>query len=524
MAFPQWTEIYNDDIDAIQYLRLNELRDHINEVLFPYLTTITPYCRLVSWLTWIYTQLSEEIQRNSELTLLEYRRKFLRTYGIMATANILYANTLSETSWGPISVLSLRNALESIEGDEIDFSHPNLSKPVDPTPNYRTSIIRMGLFSEGLQPISQRRYFSVLIPTDLGHKLSDVFENFFSDLIDPEEFMNRLVWKKDLLEEIGNRIFLQGLTPDCDESRILITSIKTTMKYKNFYDEFKNIILKIIKKCKIINYYDASIAALHKEVLIDDKLIETKLFDSETLALLAYHELHTHFSYGADAILNGLVELAELKGSSGISKSDILGNVIKYVKKIPWIKKDSYLSTIVGKIINSFTDISGKYLLKKPPLLGPFGFRTLQDNINNSTTKYEQIMYGSIILLQSALFQRSFKKEWLNNILEHHREVFSAYTLLEEYDSLNQNSSFIKWVETSVNAIIFQHDKVSESKGVYSKRFQKSGETIYHLADADYGFQRGRLQNAVIWVSDLGIIKRTENYFEFAGDLNDKYL
>lgn len=36
---PQWTEPESNDVGAIQHLRLNELRDQINEVLFPYLPT-----------------------------------------------------------------------------------------------------------------------------------------------------------------------------------------------------------------------------------------------------------------------------------------------------------------------------------------------------------------------------------------------------------------------------------------------------------------------------------------------------
>lgn len=32
--YPTWTELDDEDSDAIQYLRLNELRDHINAKFF----------------------------------------------------------------------------------------------------------------------------------------------------------------------------------------------------------------------------------------------------------------------------------------------------------------------------------------------------------------------------------------------------------------------------------------------------------------------------------------------------------
>lgn len=88
LGFPEWTEAQTYEQDAIQFLRLNELRDSINEILFPYLITITPYFRMVSWLTWIFAKLDEEIHNASGMTARDYVNKTLRYYGIFASARV----------------------------------------------------------------------------------------------------------------------------------------------------------------------------------------------------------------------------------------------------------------------------------------------------------------------------------------------------------------------------------------------------------------------------------------------------
>ena len=179
------------DQDAIQYLRLNELRDNINRYLFPYLTTVTPYFRIVSWLTWIYTRLEDELSSTEDMTISEYRIKSLRYYGIFAVAHVLYGQTTGEPFRGPVGVQTIEEGLSRLKGKRIDFNLPRFGKPANPEAIYKSSLISMKLLEERQQPISSRRYQPILIPTKHGRKLAGTFESQWSKLIEPDSLTRR---------------------------------------------------------------------------------------------------------------------------------------------------------------------------------------------------------------------------------------------------------------------------------------------------------------------------------------------
>ncbi len=98
--------------DAVQHLRLNELRDAINQILFPYLTTITPYARMASWILWVLVQVHSEI--GERMPYSEYREKYLRYYSVLAAADMIYAMSSVSEHRGPIGVeLSRRSSSPS---------------------------------------------------------------------------------------------------------------------------------------------------------------------------------------------------------------------------------------------------------------------------------------------------------------------------------------------------------------------------------------------------------------------------
>lgn len=250
MTFPEWTEAQTDNQDAIQFLRLNELRDSINELIFPYLITITPYFRMASWLTWIYTKLEKDLAEGS-MTTRDYINKSLKYYGVLAVADILFSQATNATNHrGPIGVQTLERHLAQLDGDTVDFNHPYFGKPLNPTPIYRSSLIAMGLLEEKLQPLPQGRYQSILRPTENGKKLADTFEKSWSSTIDPDNVSKQTIWKKTELQKLGELIALQGLKPNDNESKLLQKSAQGALRqYPEMYEEFVTLVIDTVTKC-----------------------------------------------------------------------------------------------------------------------------------------------------------------------------------------------------------------------------------------------------------------------------------
>jgi hypothetical protein len=516
LVFPEWTEVQDYEREAIQFLRLNELRDSINEILFPYLITITPYFRMVSWLTWIFSRLEEEMRGAATMTARDYVNRYLRYYGVFATADILYSREVGTYHRGPIGVEGLSRKLMLLSGEVVDFNHPSFGKPLDPVSIYRSSLVAMDLVKEKQQPISARRFQFILLPTDSGRRLAKAFEARWSRLISPNKLVVKMKWEVSLLKNLGKLINLQGLSPVDEESKLLQSAARSSMRYPKFYDSFVEITVKTINALDKAGYKtvssDVAKAALYRSAITpEEKEVSLNGEDDEATALLAYHELHTHMSFGADAILNGLVNLAR-DSFAGVSKPKIRNKTLQALEA-KTIKPVENVESLYARIGKSFRYSTGKYRTGRPAPFGRFGFESLRKQTRDSEDNFEKIANGAIILLQSAACQSLFKPEWLVRILPFHRKVFSAYTILEEYESLSSDSTIKDWVESAMELIIQKHDDVASSKGLYAKRLENRGGMIFYRADAEFGEQRGRLVNAVLWLSDVGIVGIEQGFF-----------
>jgi len=519
LAFPEWTEMQVDDRDAIQYLRLNELRDSINEILFPYLTTITPYFRMVSWLTWIFARLEYERIHSSEMSLRDYVNRALRYYGIFAVADVLLAQSIEDEHRGPIGVLAIKGRLAELESENIDFNHPTFRRPLDPTGIYKSSLVSMGLFGEKQQPISSRRYQPILIPTEEGLELADVFESKWRKTAAPSRLTAKTVWKKTQLVKLGKSINLQGLSSKDKESKLLLNAARSSIRNPTLYDDFVDIVTRTAEKCSKIDIYissaDIAKSALYRKLRIEDtnRLIDISLENSQATAILAYHELHTHMSYGADAILDGLANLAR-ESSTGISIRETIKKANRvFKKKVGSPHKKESIAVLFRSIEKTFSKDKGPFQRGYPKIWGKLGFEKIQEEISESESNHEQIALGTIALLQSAACQSLFNPKWLLKVLPHHRDVFSAYTLLEEYEALPSGADSYDWIKSSVELITQKHDEVATSKGPYAKRVDLIGDKLFYRAEADFNVQRGRLTNAVLWLSDVGLLKGNQGLF-----------
>lgn len=524
MIFPEWTDMQVDDREAIQYLRLNELRDHINEILFPYLTTITPYFRLVSWLTWIYSRLEYERHHSSKMSLREYVSRALRYYGTFAVADVVFAQSTGDEHRGPIGVLALKEKLNELEGDNVDFNHPTFGRPLDPTSIYKSSLVVMGLFEEKQQPVSPRRFQPILIPTRSGMELAAEFESKWSKIVKPDTLTTKLVWTKTELIGLGRLINLQGLSSKDKETKLLMISARSSTKDPELYDDFVDLVTRTARRCTELDIYidpaDIGRAALYRTLRLEDseQLINVPLKNSQATALMAYHELHTHMSYGADAILDGLASLAR-ENSMGISISKTIERASGIFEKELNVSRgrENSIQNLYNRIERSFSRAKGDFQLGYPKIGGQFGFEKTQDKISESEGNCQQIAFGSFALLQGAACQDLFKPKWLLKILPYHRKVFSAYTLLEEYEALPSRAKPKDWIKSTIELIIEKHDEVALSKGPYAKRFDLVGDKLFYRADADFNIQRGRLTNAVLWLSDVGLLKGKRGLFTISG-------
>ncbi len=514
LVFPEWTEMQINDQDAIQYLRLNELRDSINEVLFPYLTTVTPYFRIVSWLTWIYNRLEHEMSIIENMTISEYNTKSLRYYGIFAVAHVLYGQTTGEPFRGPVGVQTIEEGLAKVRNKRINFNLPRFGKPANPVSIYKSSLISMNLLEERQQPISPRRYQSILIPTRHGKVLANEFESQWSKSFEPDSLTRKMVWSVPELTKLGRLVFLQGVSTVKGEVRLLMKSARNSIKIPDLYEDFVDLVTKVAMKCNKldvpIDYADISKVSLYRELVKENhsKPVGISLKNSQATALLAYHELHTHTSYGAEAILDGLTRLATVPNNVGISITETINKVHKiFTREIGAISKNHIvLEDIFREIEKSFSKGDEKYQYSYPRINGKFGFETIQKEIYVCENSYRQIALGLVILLQSAVCQRHFDSSWLEGVLANHRNVFSAHTLFEEYQTLQQLSP-IEWTKSMIELIIEKHDDVARSKGLYAKRFDFRGDRLFFRADAGFSIQRGRLSNAFQWLSDIGILQ-----------------
>jgi len=378
----------------------------------------------------------------------------------------------------------------------------------------------MNLLEEKLQLISPGRFQSILLPTKGGRELAKTFELKWSRCVQPRDLTSRTKWRISLLKKLGESVNLQGLSSKDEESRLLQNAARSSMKKHEFYDDFVDVVSTTVKtsdKAGLKTFSsDVAKAALYRTIPApEEKEIAMGLKDNQATALLAYHELHTHMSFGADAILYGLVNLAR-NNFTGISKREVLMKSAKIMEE-KITKSGEPIDAIYSEIRKSFRSSSGKYQKGHPLPFGKFGFETTRNKIRASEDYFEQIAYGALILLQSAVCQNFFQPDWLIRLLPFHRRVFSPYTILEEYQGLSSKAQVREWLEAVVDLVIQKHDDVASSKGLYAKRFDYREGRLFYRADADFDEQRGRLTNAVLWLSDIGVIGIDQGLFIVSG-------
>lgn len=497
----------------MQHLRSNELRDHINEVIFRYLTMITPYFRLVSWLVWIYTRLDLERKISEDgMRLGEHREKTSRYYGIFATADTLHARFSGIEHHGPVGVEAITRALDQLDGGAVDFRYPSFGSPRNPTGAYANAIINMGLLNRMIQPVTGRREEVILIPTEKGRQLASAFENCWNKLFSSDALVEKLVWTQRELLQLGEVVCLQGLSSDQEEATLLLQSARSSLKDPNLFDEFVNLTLTVAKEYErsdsMFRPEDVGRATLYWAIRKNHSFERVQIPNSPATALIAYHELHTHASYGADAILGGITRLgASYPG--GIALSTIVDEAAKVINNDPVWGYARHIRDVIKNLKESFSPGPKKFQHMTPLPEGQYGFETIQDRIDASDEEAPALVaWGGIALFQAACAQALFDKDWLRRILPYHREVFASYTFQEELQALPSNATVKDWLERVVKRIIEQHSEVAESKGSYARRIERVGNFIYYRADVGYDRIRGRLGNAIAWLSDAGLLRR----------------
>lgn len=497
----------------MQHLRSNELRDHINEVMFPYLTTITPYFRLVSWLVWIYTRLELERKTSEDgMRLREHKEKASRCYGIFATADTLHARFSGIEHHGPVGVEAINRALDQLDGRAVDFRYPSFGSPRNPTGAYANAMVNMGLLNRMIQPVTVRREEAILVPTKKGRQLASAFQNCWNELFSSDALVEKLVWTQRELLQLGEIVCLQGLSSDQEEATLLLQSARSSLKDPNLFDEFVNLTLTVAKEYKrsdsMFRPEDVGRAALYWAIRKNHSFERAQIPNCAATALIAYHELHTHASYGADAILGGITRLAA-SYPGGIPLSTILDEVAKVLNHDPVWRYERRIQDVISNLRKSFSPGPKKFQHMTPPTEGPYGFETIQDRIEASDAEAPALVaWGGVALFQAACAQELFDKDWLRRILLYHREVFASYTFLEELQALPSSAMIENWFERVVKRIIEQHSEVAESKGSYARRIERVGNFIHYRADAGYDRIRGRLGNAIAWLSDAGLLRR----------------
>lgn len=514
---PEWTELESRDIEAIQHLRLNELRDCINEVFFPYITLITPYLRVTSWLVWIITQIDQErkISKNS-FTLREYEEKTELYYRIFATADVLHARNSGIEHHGPVGVDRINSALTKIEKDEINFSSFLSGPSIIPIYAYSRALENMRLLQS--MQFSTRRNEFIQTSTEIGKRLSGEFEKNWNRIIAPHKFVKKTVWTKNALEELGEAVCLHGLTKENEESILLLEAATSSLKQPALFKDLIDITLLTATRSGSLNLpfkpQDIGRAALYHSFKANEAFIPHSLLETSATAIIAYHELHTHASYGADAILAG-VSLAAKNRQGGISQNQIVEEAAKILANDPIWKPEKQIEDATKELSEQFQTSRNTFQTKIPKADGPYGFETIQDRISQSRQNaFGLTGWGAIALLQAACCEECFNAKWLSETFTKHSCVFSSFTFLQELQSLNSKSTIRDWVDRATKRTIEQHEDVARSKGPYARKIDRNNDFIICTDEpTDYGKNRGRLDTAIAWISDAGLLNRHENEY-----------
>lgn len=515
--FPEWTELEARDIEAIQHLRLNELRDCMNEVFFPYITLITPYLRVTSWLAWIITRLDQERkQSKSPFTLGEYYEKMELYYRIFATADVVHARNSGIEHHGPVGVDRINIALDKIEKSEIDFA--SFLSGTQTTPIYAYSRAMENMKLQQSMQFSPRRNEFIQTPTEKGRRLSSAFEKNWNLTISPNKFIKRILWTTNELEELGKTVCLHGLTEESEESILLLHAVSSSLKQPELFKNFIEMTLATAKRGGTFNMpfksQDVGRAALYRSFKSNGTFIPHPQPDTSATAIMAYHELHTHASYGADAILAG-VSLAAKNRQGGIPQHQIVEEASQILANVPTWNPERHLRDATRELTGQFPPRKSKFLKKIPIANGSYGFETIQDRISQSRQNaFGLVGWGAIALLQAACCEECFDAKWLSETFAEYSRVFSSFTFLQELQSLDPNSTIRNWVDRATDRTIEQHEDVARSKGPYARKIDRNNDFIICTDEpTDCSKNRGRLDVAIAWISDAGLLSRKENEY-----------
>ena len=502
---PEWADFKARKKGAILHLRLNRERDRINEVLFPFATTATPYARIVSWLVWINSVLNSLIRENKIESVSEYRSISNKLYSILATAEVMHAR--KESHNGPIGRDRLASVLDEVEAEEFDFANENTFLIKSPESEYRTSIENLELGERKCQEIGGGNVRTFMKLTEKGEELSKEFENNLP--YDRESFLNKDVWTKGELEDLSKDICLYGLDVSGDEHEILLNSVKNSTSEKHMiedWDGFGRDVKQIFEK-ENEDFEKESVtrAALSNQVKLSEETRKLGLDEEseDTIGLLAFLELHSLLNHSSLSILQALTGFAKDNKESGVRIETVFDRCEDFMEGT-----DFDFAHKLEDIRLSFENQSEKsdtsFLELHPKLEGKYGLVTLEQNIESAQRKNfpECIGYSSGLILVCTFIYDAFDNQWLDYWLPKHEKYFGNYNFFKIRKTIEM-SDFGEWLKECVDEIITHHMKVARSKGLHAFRIRKEGGKLHYYGGLEAVPNRGRYDNASGWLKQL---------------------
>lgn len=503
---PEWADFESKEKGAILHLRLNRERDRINDVLFPFVTTITPYARIVSWLVWINSVLNSLIRENEIEKVSEYRSISNKLYSILATAEVIHAR--KESHNGPIGRERLAGVLDEIETDEFDFNE-NTFLIKSPEPDYRTSIENLELGERMRQELGGGRVKTFMELTEKGEELSKEFENNLS--YNRKSFLDKEVWTKEELEDLSKDICLYGLDDSTDEHEILLHSIKNstyeTYMIEDWVDFAQNVKQIFEKENEEFEKESVTRAALSNQVKLseDTRKLELDEKSKDTIGILAFLELHSLLNHSSLSILQSLSEFAKNNKESGVKVTTVF-NRSKDAMKNTAFDFGRKLEDIQLSFNSQSEESSTTYLGLHPQLEGEYGLMNLEQNIKSAQRENypECIGYSSALILVCTFIYDAFDNQWLEYWLPYHKKYFGNYTFYKARKTIEM-SDFGEWLEECMDEVITHHLKVARSKGLHAFRIREEGEKLHYYGELEAIPNRGRYSNAFDWLNQLNL-------------------
>ncbi|KXA93439.1 hypothetical protein AKJ64_00605 [candidate division MSBL1 archaeon SCGC-AAA259E17] len=500
--YPNWVEPETGERDARAHLRLNQMRDKLtNRFLFPFVTTVTPYARVTSWLVWIYSITRSLINEREIRKYSEYKKEFDRLYSIFSTADTLHGQRESHN--GPVGRNNCASALRKNENNEINFREKPFSSLSSPESRYRTPLSNMGLGVEMQQSLGDRSAIFLEL-TDKGKKLAEVFDENLPN--SREKYLDKDVWKEEDLTKLGKEICVFKVLESKEELSLLLGSIKSSYKSSKFFDSLIKFSKNILDISQDLSYNHIPRASLSSQVKLEEKIkiIEINKDDQDAIGTLAFHELHALTNLASLAILQSLSEFAKKNKDFGVKEKTVIERVENAMRDSGIFNFENNLSKIQSIFKQNCLDLESDYIENYPPLTEELGLSTLEKYIqeNQKENYFKCIGYSSALLLVSSFIYEKFRENWLNENLPGHRKFFGIHTFEEPLDQM-KNSTFEKWTKECISTIISQHLKVARSKGPHGYMIDyKNGKIIYQES-LRANTNRGRFEYAIDWFSQL---------------------